>query len=72
MIACHTGHLLDLAIIMLTCLFCRSSKENLASELKQISQSVHKLQKQIKGAPDDVKNQMKTFVQVSYVAVSEF
>ena len=41
----------------------RSSKENLASELKQISQSVHKLQKQIKGAPDDVKNQMKTFVQ---------
>ncbi|CAG2197982.1 Inverted formin-2 [Mytilus edulis] len=41
----------------------RCSKDNLTTELKQLKDSVHKLHKNLKGAPDDVKNQLKTFVQ---------
>ena len=44
--------------------FCRISVEGITDEFKSLATSVHDLDKQVKDAPDDVRQQFQEFLQV--------
>lgn len=47
--------------------FERFTVDALTAEVRQIKTSVTKLHKDLESCPDDVKNQLKTFIQVRHI-----